>query len=259
MTKFSTLQQTVHLRSRAKFHPDQFILLPLGLVAKKKQIVLYFQLGAIDTKLNAGTQLQLKMSPAAFSTFVTQTFIYPTISKPLTSSNALMAKAEALSQMHSKSDGQKHRPSRVLCSHAPLHRWRWNLAGRSRSTPLRQIPPPPLIDATCHQCGTKNLKLAPDDLLTDNSTGGALPAPYRPRNRRILSTICANFHGVKVVDRPPSPVTPPSSFCCRRRILSPVLRCNHWKKSACLNAVLFLHSLQRSTNSKLQQFNLQLF
>jgi len=141
MTKFSTLQQTVHLRSRAKFHPDQFILLPLGLVAKKKQIVLHFQLGAIDTKLNAGTQLQLKMSPAAFSTFVTQTFIYTTISKPLTSSNALMAKAEALSQMHSKSDGQKHRPSRVL-SHAPLHRWRWNLAGRSRSTPLRQIPPP---------------------------------------------------------------------------------------------------------------------
>ena len=56
----------------------------------------------------------------------------------------------------------------------------------------------------------------------------------RRRRCRISST---NY--VEVVDRP---VTPPLNFCCA---IAVTFYC-HWKKSANLNAVLFLHSLGRS-------------
>ena len=67
--------------------------------------------------------------------------------------------------------------------------------------------------------------------------------PGRPRRRWISSTNCVQFPRRRS-RRLTSHADVEFSLRCRRHmILYPVFRRNHWK-----NAVLFLHSLQRSTN-----------
>jgi len=75
------------------------------------------------------------------------------------------------------------------------------------------------------------------------------------RRRRISSTNCAEFPW-----RRSRRLTSHAAveFLLRRRILSPAFDAVN-KKSAYLRAISFLHLLQRSTNFKLQLFNLQLF
>jgi len=81
--------------------------------------------------------------------------------------------------------------------------------------------------------------------LANHSRNGA--TVFRSRRRRISSRRLAGYDAAEFL------------LHRRRRILSPVFFDAVTERSARLNAVLFLHSLQRSANSKLQQFNLQLF
>ena len=99
----------------------------------------------VETKLNVGAQLQ--------------TFPYPTISKPLLSSNGFWAKSFLQTLQLQERDG--------------LTNWQ-------KSTFLHPI------GAACHPCGAQNLKIAPS-----HSTGGketkhfwlsrrrAMPKPHR--------------------------------------------------------------------------------